>query len=320
MVGEFDQIGGRSMQVWQVGRQSAAKPIWSVASVNHAVFSSDGQFILTVHDKTARVWQAGTGQAVATINGHTAPVKSAVFSSNGQFIVTASDDKTARIWQVSTGQLVTILGGGTEPLYNAVFSPDNQFILTMGATKVGGFDDRIVSETVQVWQWRPQTGGPVTTLSVSGDSAVFSPDGQSILAMSGDITSGQVVDRTARLWQTRTGKPLATLRGHTAPVTSAVFSPDGRFILTASADRTARLWYARNGGPVTTLRGHTGSVISALFSPDGQSIVTASDDKTALIYPRAAFRPIDELLDMANRLEPEGLTKDERERFLPVKR
>ena len=40
------------------------------------------------------------------------------------------------------------------------------------------------------------------------------------------------------------GKPLATLKGHTDSVLSAVFAPDGDRILTASADGTARLWEA----------------------------------------------------------------------------
>jgi WD40 repeat protein len=38
-----------------------------------------------------------------------------------------------------------------------------------------------------------------------------------------------------------TGEPLATLKGHANVVSSAVFSPDGRRIGTASSDKTARL-------------------------------------------------------------------------------
>ena len=43
---------------------------------------------------------------------------------------------------------------------------------------------------------------------------------------------------TAQLWD-RDGKPLATVKGHTDFVVSAVFVPDGNSIVTASDDNTA---------------------------------------------------------------------------------
>jgi len=79
-------------------------------------------------------------------------------------------------------------------------------------------------------------------------------------------------------------RPLATLAGHTGPVNSAAFSPDGSRIVTASGDNTARLWDAATGRPLATLEGHTGLVFTAAFSPDGSRIVTASDDLEAIIW------------------------------------
>jgi hypothetical protein len=49
-------------------------------------------------------------------------------------------------------------------------------------------------------------------------------------------------DQTARLWEANSGKLLAIFRGHTGVVQSAVFSPTGRHVLTASFDKSARLW------------------------------------------------------------------------------
>ncbi len=57
----------------------------------------------------------------------------------------------------------------------------------------------------------------------------------------------------------RAGAEVLTLKGHTAVVISASFSPDGSRIVTASQDKTAKVWDARSGAEVLTLKGHTGS-------------------------------------------------------------
>jgi WD40 repeat protein len=76
------------------------------------------------------------------------------------------------------------------------------------------------------------------------------------------------------------------LKGHTSPVTSASFSPDGKRIVTASYDKTAKIW-DRSGKLVADLKGHTSDVRSASFSPDGKLLVTASSDNTAKIWDRS---------------------------------
>jgi len=44
------------------------------------------------------------------------------------------------------------------------------------------------------------------------------------------------------LWNVQTGQEVRRFTGHTAEVRNVTFSPDGKFILTASHDGTARLW------------------------------------------------------------------------------
>ena len=119
-------------------------------------------------------------------------------------------------------------------------------------------------------------GVPGLRAILTGHSAAFSPDGKRVVTAS--------ADKTARVWDADSGRPLASLQGHTEPVESAAFSPDGKRVVTASFDKTARVWDADSGKPLATLQGHTQMVRSAAFSPDGKRIVTASFDKTARVW------------------------------------
>ncbi len=82
--------------------------------------------------------------------------------------------------------------------------------------------------------------------------------------------------------------------GHSEWINSAVFSPDGKYILTASWDRTAKVWDAKTitEVPGGTLKGHKSIVISAVYSPDGKYILTASWDETAKIWDAKTFREL----------------------------
>jgi WD40 repeat protein len=58
-------------------------------SVLSAAFSSDGKRVVTASsDKTARIWDADSGQEIAQLKGHTGPVLSASFSPDGKRVVT----------------------------------------------------------------------------------------------------------------------------------------------------------------------------------------------------------------------------------------
>jgi WD40 repeat protein len=271
-------------------------------------FSPFGQRVVTASaDRTARIWNAASGQSIAELEGHCAEVVSAAFSPDGQRVVTASADKTARIWDAANGHLIAKLEGHSAEVISAAFSPDGRLVATASGdrtarvwnaaegqltAKMEGHSgivlavefspdgQRVVTAsndgTARVWN--AATGQLTAKLEGHSDwvlSAAFSPDGQRVVA------SG---DNTARIWDAATGQLMAKLEGHSEQVRRAAFSSDGQRVLTASVDRTARVWDATTGHLMAELEGHAATVGSAAFSPDGRLALTASDDKSARVW------------------------------------
>src|SRR6185436_3726880 len=74
-----------------------------------------------------------------------------------------------------------------------------------------------------------------------------------------------------------------TFGGHTAPGRHAIFSPDSRFLASASADGTVKLWRIADRKLVRTLM-HPAGVTSIAFSPDGQWLASGSYDGIVRVW------------------------------------
>ncbi|WP_161977709.1 WD40 repeat domain-containing protein [Dictyobacter kobayashii] len=62
------------------------------------------------------------------------------------------------------------------------------------------------------------------------------------------------------------------------------WSPDGKFIASASADTTVRVWDATTGRTIAVYRGHTDIVYGVNWSPDGTRVASASNDGTIKLW------------------------------------
>ncbi|KIM21534.1 hypothetical protein M408DRAFT_29493 [Serendipita vermifera MAFF 305830] len=94
------------------------------------------------------------------------------------------------------------------------------------------------------------------------------------------------MDKTIQVWDAEIGAiVVGPLKGHSDPVNSIAFSPDGKRIFSGSLDATIRIWDAETGAAVAgPLGGYGYPVRSVAFSPDGKRIASGSSDKTVRVW------------------------------------
>ncbi|HEX2689762.1 MAG TPA: serine/threonine-protein kinase, partial [Kofleriaceae bacterium] len=76
---------------------------------------------------------------------------------------------------------------------------------------------------------------------------------------------------------------MLTLEGHTDKLADVAYSPDGKWLATASLDNTARVWDAATGALHTTIQ-HTDRVISVAFSPDSRLLASGGPDHSVRVW------------------------------------
>jgi WD40 repeat protein len=97
---------------------------------------------------------------------------------------------------------------------------------------------------------------------------------------------------------------------HAGRVSAVAWSPDGRWIATASSDHTARVWDARTGEPVGAPLKHGDEVNEVEWSPDGTRIATASDDHTARVWDARTGQPASAPLQHGDKVETVAWSPD----------
>jgi WD40 repeat protein len=76
-----------------------------------------------------RLWDAITGAALQTLEGHSAGVSSVAFSLDGKLIVSGSHDNTVKLWDAITRAVLQTLKGYLGRVSSVAFSPDGKLVV-----------------------------------------------------------------------------------------------------------------------------------------------------------------------------------------------
>jgi WD40 repeat protein len=162
------------------------------------------------------------------LKGHAEEITALAFSPDSKMLATASSDSTVKLWAIAaSGESLTLKAGA--PL---AFSPNGKLLATAWETRT--------ERAVKLWD--AATGKDLATLK-HGDypdtvefvrELAFSPDGTS-------LATGEHLGGRVKLWDMATHQELGTINEHEVGLfsnyglTSLVFSPDGKSLVTAGS-------------------------------------------------------------------------------------
>jgi WD40 repeat protein len=166
------------------------------AGMPAVAWSPDGQTLaIGLHDGTARLVDATSGEVRLTLAKLDYAVRAIAFLPDGKSLVTGDWGGVVRQWDVTTGQEQRKILTGLARVFAVAIDPDGKQVLATG-----------LQEQASIWDLA--TGASVLTLRHSGLAVVrngcFSPDGRWV------ITTGY--DGTTRVWDRQCGEVRCKLR------------------------------------------------------------------------------------------------------------
>ena len=297
------------IQIWDAaGLRPLATLRGHSGEVTSAAFSPDGRTLASASaDLSVRFWDLGAGRQIATIPPDPRPVKCLAFSSDGKHLAYGKSDGTVRVVAADSGKPIATLAGSTWGEISAIaFHPGTGQLLASWNWEVLTWD----AATWRGGLWK-QTAGHILSLALNAD-------GSRILAVLEDgleIWDGRTGSAIARRSPRGPGSPnvafsrdgtraawgflgsvkiwdgatVRTIKAHSAFVSTAAFSPDGKTLASGAGDQAVRIWDATTGALLRTLDLHE-PVWQVVFSPDGSQLLTVCSKRTFKLWSTASWQ------------------------------
>jgi WD repeat-containing protein 48 len=222
-----------------------------------------------------------------------------VLTQQNSTLVSASSDVTVKVWRPHSGQVNTAQTIGVHSDYvKCLTTPDSNAAWVAS----GGLDHKICL-------WDLSGAGRMLQIHVGKSEGVGKGSIYALRAKGAIIASGGP-ESVVRIWDSKSGKSITKLVGHTDNVRDILISDDGETVVTASSDQTVKVWSLTAGRCSNTLTMHNDSVWS-LFSAHPRLSLLYSSDRSGLVAKTDTrhVAEIDEGISVAVLQENDGVHK-----------
>ncbi len=244
------------------------------------------------------LWDARSHERLGTELGETSN-KTLIFSPDGQTLTAATDsgnyactDGCIQHWDVISRKLSLPPPApedsgeeGSNGDIPEVYSPNGKLlIVSMDDGEHGDTStilDVATKKTLVRFQLSDQSSFNAFAFSPNGRTLAIANDDSTITLW--DVSSLYEKKPSREIWNTDSKQYLGVLEGHTGPVKSVAFSPDGKTIASAGEDGAVKLWDPVFRQPLATFNDYRGPIKFMLFARDGSAIITAGEDETGKV-------------------------------------
>jgi WD40 repeat protein/beta-lactamase regulating signal transducer with metallopeptidase domain len=244
-----------------------------------AVWSPDGKTIFTAgSDKVIKIWNAQTGEALATLSGHKDQVRVLAISPDGKFLASGAADRAVKLWDLKTRTETAELAKHTHVVTSVAFSPDGKRLASSSADPFGKEATGEV-KVVEIDSGREVEGADWSKRMAM--SVAYSPDGHY-------LTTGAAGPQGIVIYDAKSGKQVAVAQA--TNVRAITYSKDGKTLVSSHGTGSARgngslqVFDTTTWKETQALTGHTSLVLGLAISPDGKTLATASNDTTVKVW------------------------------------